>query len=170
MKTILITGMSGTGKSTVVTDLQSLGYKAVDLDCDPFSVWVDAEEDPAYPDNEVAPGKDWVWHEERVRELLAAQDTELLFVSGCASNMSKFYPSFEHVVLLTAPAFTIVERLQTREGNTYGRQPEELERVLRLQQAIEPLLRQKADLEIDTGIPGRSTAEWILRCLNFPTG
>src|SRR5262249_26948921 len=103
MKTILITGMSGTGKSTVILDLQSRGYKAVDLDCDPFSVWIDAEEDPAYPDNEVAPGKDWVWHEGRVRELLAAQDTELLFVSGCASNMSKFYPDFEHVVLLTAP-------------------------------------------------------------------
>jgi len=163
MKAILITGMSGTGKSTVILDLQARGYKAIDLDNDPFSIWVDAEEDPAYPDNEVRPGKDWVWDEERVRELLATRDTELLFVSGCASNMSKFYSSFAHVVLLTAPASTIVERLQTREGNIYGRSPEELERVLRLQQTIEPLLREKADLEIDTSTPHPSTAESILR-------
>lgn len=165
MKTILITGMSGTGKSTVILDLQTLGHKAFDLDSDAFSIWVDAEEDPDDSDNEVAPGKDWVWHEQRVRELLSAhtQGTEPLFVSGCASNMRKFYPDFDHIILLTAPASTIIQRLQTRQNNTYGRSAEELARVLSLQQTIEPLLRQKADLEIDTSIPGRSTADLILR-------
>lgn len=163
MKTILITGMSGTGKTTVILDLQNRGYKAVDLDSDAFSIWVDAEPDPAYPDNEVQPGKDWVWDEQRIHELLAIRDTDLLFVSGCASNMPKFYQSFEHVVLLTAPASTIVGRLQTREGPAYGRSSEEVDRVLRLQQTIEPLLRQRADLEIDTSIPHPPTAELILR-------
>ncbi|MBN9385496.1 MAG: AAA family ATPase [Chitinophagaceae bacterium] len=159
---VLITGMSGTGKSTVILDLQSRGYKAIDLDNDTFSIWVDAEADPTYPDNEVSPGKDWVWNEPRVHELLAIRDTELLFVSGCASNMSKFYPSFQHIILLTAPASTIVARLQTREGNTYGRSSEEVARVLRLQQIIEPLLRRAADLEIDTSISHPSAVELIL--------
>lgn len=32
MRRILITGMSGTGKSTVIEHLGSMGFKAVDLD------------------------------------------------------------------------------------------------------------------------------------------
>jgi len=45
MKRILITGMSGTGKSTVIEQLATLGYKAVDLDNDEFSEWVDVDPD-----------------------------------------------------------------------------------------------------------------------------
>ncbi|HWK07861.1 MAG TPA: AAA family ATPase [Puia sp.] len=167
MKTVLITGMSGTGKSTIILDLQSRGYKAIDLDGDTFSIWVDADVDPAYPDNEVKPGKDWVWHEKRVRELLSVQDAELLFVSGCASNMSKFYQSFEYIVLLTAPAPIIVQRLNLRQGAAYGSSPQEVARVLRLRQTIEPLLRRVADLEINTSIPNQSTVELILRHLGL---
>ena len=37
MKRILLTGMSGTGKSTLISELAARGYKAVDVDCDEFS-------------------------------------------------------------------------------------------------------------------------------------
>ena len=36
MKQVLITGMSGTGKSTVVRALAARGYRAIDLDCDHY--------------------------------------------------------------------------------------------------------------------------------------
>lgn len=155
--------MSATGKSTVITGLSSLSYKAVDLDSEAWSIWVNAAADPAYPDNEVQPGKDWVWNEPRVLELLSTLDTDLLFLSGCASNMDKFYSYFDHIVLLTAPDDVIIQRLSQRQGTAYGRTDEEVARVLRLKQSIEPLLREGADLEIDTSIPGRSIVELILR-------
>lgn len=41
MKRILLTGMSGTGKSTVICELAALGYKAVDADSDEYSEWVE---------------------------------------------------------------------------------------------------------------------------------
>jgi hypothetical protein len=139
------------------------GYHAADLDTAAFSTWVDAAPDPEFPDNEVKPGKDWVWHEERVSTLLSGNSSELLFVSGCASNMAQFYPYFAHTILLTAPDAVIVQRLQSRSGAAYGQSPEEIARVLRLKQDIEPLLRKGADLEIDTSLPRASVIELILR-------
>lgn len=160
---VLITGMSGTGKTTIVRDLSSRGYTAVDLDSDAYSMWITAAPDPGDPDNEVKPGQDWVWREDRVRALLSQHDDGPLFVSGCASNMTRFIASFDLIVLLTAPDAVIVQRLGSRQGPAYGQSPEEVARVLRLRQTVEPHLRQIAGLEIDTSDPAQSAAALLLR-------
>src|SRR5579884_3927144 len=114
MKRILLTGMSGTGKSTVIAELAARGYKAVDADCDEFSQWVEVigDADTSAPTVEV--GRDWVWREDRIQDLLSNEDSDVLFLSGCAENMPKFFPRFDSIVLLSAPADVIVERLRTR--------------------------------------------------------
>ena len=161
MKRILLTGMSGTGKSTVIVELVSRGYKAIDLDRDEFSEWVsiDPDSDPLTPE----PGKDWVWREERVQQLLSMEDTDILFVSGCAENMRLFFPQFDHVILLSASPEIITERLVTRTNNSFGKQPDQLARVLTLQQTVEPLLRKAATHEIDTSAPLDDVAGKVLR-------
>jgi len=164
VKRVLITGMSGTGKSTVVRALSARGYRAVDLDCDDYSEWVVVTDDSQQPGTPVEPDKDWVWREERVQELLSTDDTEALFVSGCASNMGKFRGQFDHVILLSAAAPIIVCRLQTRESNQYGKQSDQQERVLSLIETVEPLLRRSADYEIDTGGTSREdTVDQVLQ-------
>ncbi|ASZ12845.1 hypothetical protein CK934_18725 [Chitinophaga sp. MD30] len=67
--------------------------------------------------------------------------------------MEKFLDQFDHVILLTAPDEVIVQCLQTRSGTAYGQSKEEIARVLRLKHEIEPLLREGADLEINTDMP-----------------
>ena len=64
--------------------------------------------------------------------------------------MGKFLPQFDHVILLSAPADVIVERLGTRTNNSYGKRPGEVARVLGLLETVEPLLRNAAGHEIDT--------------------
>jgi hypothetical protein len=59
------------------------------------------------------PGLDWVWREDRIQDLLSTADANVLFLGGCAPNQGKFYPQFDHIILLTAPASLIVERLST---------------------------------------------------------
>lgn len=130
--------MSGTGKSTTILELQALGYQAVDLDNEIFSMWYD---------------DDWVWNEGRVAELLS-KNTGVLFISGCASNMPRFYPKVDHVVLLIAPNDVMVQRLKSRTGNAYGQTPEQIKRVLHLKKTIEPLLKKRADFMIDTSFSG----------------
>jgi shikimate kinase len=150
--------MSGTGKSTLIGELAARGYKAVDADAGEWSEWVDVPGDP----DPVRAGQDWVWREDRMQHLLATEDADVLFVSGCASNQGKFRAQFDHVVLLSAPAWLLTERLTTRTTNPYGKHPDEVARVLRLQQTVEPLLRRGASLEVDTSAPVDQVVETIL--------
>jgi shikimate kinase len=156
MKRILLTGMSGTGKSTVIRALAERGYKAVDSDSDEWSVWAD---DPLQPNTE----PDWIWREDRIQGLLSNENADALFISGCKTNQGKFYPQFDHIVLLSAPADLIIERLTTRTTNPYGKRPEDLAQVLRYLETVEPLLRCGATLEIDTSDPLDQVVQTILR-------
>jgi len=159
MTRVLLTGMSAVGKSTVVHELVARGYAAADADENELSELVDV------PDSEltgVGGGQDWVWREDRIAEILAL-NVDLLFLSGCASNQGRFYPQFDHIILLSAPAPVIVERLATRTTNPFGKEPDQVARVLALIETIEPMLRASADLEIDTTAPLDDVVDAILR-------
>jgi dephospho-CoA kinase len=147
MTRVLITGMSATGKSTVTTELSARGYDAVDLDTPEWSHWIDSD-----PLDTLTPskGKDWVWREDRVRELLSAPRERPLFVSGCAENMERLFPWIDRIVLLSAPRWMILERLVQRGAGAYGHLQEERENVVALISTVEPLLRRSADIEIVT--------------------
>jgi len=93
---------------------------------------------------------DWVWREDRMQDLLGAEDADALFLSGCAENMGRFVPQFDHIILLSAPAEAIVARLAARTRNAYGSRPDQVARVLSLMETVEPLLRCIAGYEIDT--------------------
>jgi dephospho-CoA kinase len=152
MKRILVTGMSGTGKSSVIGALAARGYKAIDADSDAWSEWAPYVAIPDLPE-QGEPALEWVWRADRIRDLLMTEDAALLFVGGCASNMGQFYGQFDHVVLLSAPTPVIVRRLAARTNNTYGQRPEELARILGHIETVEPLLRRRATREIDTAMP-----------------
>jgi dephospho-CoA kinase len=160
MKRILITGMSGTGKSSVIQELVARGYRAHDLDTSEWSEWIDAD-----PSDVLTPtrGKDWVWREDRVRALLSRPEDGTLFISGCAENMAQLFPLIDVVILLSAPAATIMERLRARSPGSYGSVAEERRRVNDLISTIEPLLRKSADYEIDTRRSIHATVDEILR-------
>ena len=160
MKRILLTGMSGTGKSTVIRELTARGHKAIDTDSDEWSEWVIAPVDPNTSDTAEEP--DWIWREDRIQTLLSTEDADVLFVSGCKSNQGKFYPWFDQIVLLSAPVELIVERLATRTTNSYGKDPDEIAQVQGYLQSVEPLLRHDASLVIDTSAPLDQVVETVL--------
>jgi methionine synthase II (cobalamin-independent) len=151
MKRILLTGMSGVGKSTVIQQLKAQGNRAVDLDDPEWSEWIDSAD--AEGPSPLLPGKDWVWREDRVSNLLASDDADVLFVSGCASNQGKFHDQFDSIVLLSAPAPVMVRRLTSRGPGAYGEHPAEVARSLAFKETIEPRLRSVASVEIDTTAP-----------------
>jgi shikimate kinase len=162
MKRVLITGMSGTGKSSVIQELAARGHQAHDLDTPEWSEWIDADPSDALTP---AQGKDWVWREDRVRALLSQPADGTLFIGGCAENMGRLFPLIDVVILLSAPVATIMERLRTRSPGSYGSVEEERRRVEDLISTIEPLLRKSADHEVDTRRSIQATVDEILRSL-----
>jgi len=151
VKRVLLTGMSGTGKSSVVRELATRGFKAVDTDdgwCEPT------------PDGRQR------WREDAIRALLATEDTGVLFVAGCEENQAQFHAQFDRIVLLSAPLGTLLERLAARTGNSYGKAPEELNRIRDDLETVEPLLRRVADHEIRTTIPLNEVVTAILRLVD----
>ncbi len=138
---VLITGMSGTGKSSAVRALARRGFTGVDTDTDEWSVWV-TDAQTGEPD--------WVWREDRLLDLLTRPRDRALFVSGCKSNQGALYPHFEHIVLLSAPPEVMLARVAARTDNPYGQRAEERALILEHLQVVEPLLRRRATLELNT--------------------
>jgi hypothetical protein len=148
MSKILVTGMSGTGKSSALAELGRRGYRVVDTD-DPG--WREYHED-AESSDELHRG-DWLWVEERISGLLDSDDGRSLFVQGCVRNQSKFYGRFDAVVLLSATAEVILDRVARRTTNNYGKTAVERAMILDDLARVEPLLRASCTHELDASRP-----------------
>ena len=142
-----MTGVSGTGKSSALAELGRRGYRVVDTD-DPG--WREYRE---YVEPSELHRGEWLWVEERMTELLDSDDGRSLFVQGCVRNQSKFYDSFDAVVLLSAPAAVILDRIARRATNNYGKTPVERAMILDDLARVEPLLRASCTHELDASRP-----------------
>jgi hypothetical protein len=67
------------------------------------------------------------------------------------------------IILLSAPAEILAERLASRTDNPYGKTPGELRRIFDDLRTVEPLLRKAADPEIRTTVPLGDVVTTVLR-------
>jgi shikimate kinase len=148
---VLITGMSGVGKSSLLAELARRGHRTVDTDYGDYHETVDGEQ---------------LWREDRIAALLAEDGSGPLFVQGTTRNQVVFYPRFDHIVLLSAPADVLVERLTKRTTNPYGKDPAEVAEILGYLETVEPLLREAATLDVVTTVPVGQVADIVVaHCL-----
>jgi len=96
---ILVTGISGVGKSTALTELARRGFTTVDTDYGPWIHVVDGEP---------------LWRQPMIDALLDRPRDTPLFVQGSVANQGRFYSRFDAVVLLSAPALRFEESCPDR--------------------------------------------------------
>ncbi len=164
MSRVLVTGISGTGKSSALAELGRRGCRVVDTD---RPGW---REYRAYvePTDELHRGE-WLWVEEEITGLLDSDDGRTLFVAGCVRNQSKFYDRFTAVVLLSAPADVILDRVARRTTNNYGKSPLERAMILDDLANVEPLLRAGCTHELDASRPLDEVVADLMAIASRPT-
>jgi dephospho-CoA kinase/GNAT superfamily N-acetyltransferase len=155
VKRVLLTGMSATGKSTIVRALAARGYKAIDAD----DGWT-----------EPLPDGTRRWREDAIGELLDTEDAQVLFLAGCEENQVRFLLRFDEVILLSAPRDALLSRLETRTENPFGKSLDERDRILRDLETVEPRLRAIADHEIRTTGSVDDAVRSILALVDTPFG
>jgi broad-specificity NMP kinase len=138
---VLVTGMSGTGKSTVLAELKRRGHRVIDTD-DPG--WI--------VEANTADGPEPMWDLDQIEAVIDDHRTGWLFIAGCVANQGAVYDRFDAVVLLSAPVDVILDRVANR-GNPFGSTAEDRTKIAKDLTAFERLLRTGADREIVTTAP-----------------
>lgn len=148
MRRIHLTGMSGAGKSTALAELARRGLAVVDADGPEHAEWS-------------AAAGGMVWREAAIEALLAEQRDVPLVVAGCVSNQGRFRAAFDAVVLLDAPAGVLLDRVEQRTGNSFGKRADERERIEQDIAHGVPLLRASCTHAIDATLPPGEVADAI---------
>lgn len=139
VRNYLIEGVSGTGKTTVATELQRRGYHVIHGDRqlaykgDPRTG--EPLDNAALEQNilDVAfRHKHHLWDIEMVKSLAADRSHPISFFCGGSRNFHQFIDLFDGVFVLDVDLETLKRRLADRPEDEFGGKPAEWEVVLRL--------------------------------------
>ena len=146
MKRILLTGMSGVGKSAVLERLAAEGILCIDLD----DGWMREAEGERLIDID------------GVRQFVRAHSAQPVVFAGCAVNQGRL--DADCVILLTASLQTMQKRIAGRR-NPFGKDPETWRKIAADKAEFEPVLRAKSDLVISTEQALEDTVRQVLDLL-----
>jgi hypothetical protein len=149
----LVEGLSGAGKSSVYEELIRRGYKAISTD----RAWKSS------PDPDTAHS---MWDPQRAVSELENPEPEVLFVCGSSRNRDRFLPYFTKTFNLRIDDDTMRRRLRERTNNDYGKQPEEVELMLRLNRSDE---KPAGAIDVDATQPLDQVVDELLRLADCRT-
>lgn len=155
-KSILITGISGSGKTAVSDALCEKGYSSHDIDDVPglFTMFDKRTNQPLIDqDNnnlEQVKNMIWVCNVERLQHLMTEEKNDIAFYCGNAENLSEIAPLFDIVILLKADDETIRHRLSSRTSNDFGKTSEIQDWILDSKENWENNIKKMNAIVIET--------------------
>ncbi len=146
VRNYLIEGVSGTGKTSVATELQERGYHVIHGDRElaykgdpktgePFDIPPFQEDDTDITFRH----RHHIWNGEKVQELLTDRTHAITFFCGGSRNFRHFIDAFDEVFVLDVDVATLRRRLTERPEDEFGGKPAEREFVLQLHATKEDL-------------------------------
>lgn len=154
MARIFITGISGTGKTTIYNELQKHGHRAISLDEYPaLCRWQNKAtgqivDYKAVLDKDFITSHEWICDTAKLKELLKEAD-DPVFVLGMAGNQEELLPLFDTVLLLACPPEIFIKRIMQRSDNDFGKEESAQEYILETYQEFEKRMIQRGAIRID---------------------
>ena len=159
MTLVLVSGLSGTGKSTVYRRLRELGFDAFGFDEDQFGEWFHRESGlpVSFPterhDSDGSADLEFTVHHDKIEGLAQRSTGRTVFLCGGAGHEFHFWQLLDLVIYLTVDDETLRRRLATRTDNGYGKTAEELDGILRANESFEASYRERGAVIIDAARP-----------------
>ncbi len=166
---IYITGVSGTGKTTLADELTRLGYLAISIDeVDGLCSWVhqktgekhggkDAEMTKEFVD-----AHDWVCDVDYLKRLLNTQDT-IGFVLGMATNETEVLPLFDKIILLQCSPAVFTKRIEDRTDNSFGKDKNVMQQIIKRAETYAEEMLAMGAIPVDTNRPVNEVANQVLQ-------
>jgi broad-specificity NMP kinase len=158
MRNYLIEGLSGTGKTSVCTELQRRGYHAIHGDRE---LAYQGDPETGEPTDSSA-HEHHIWDVAKVEALVANQDEAATFFCGGSRNFAKFIHLFDGVFVLEVDLDTLNWRLDERPDSEWGGgQPVDREFIVRLHRTKEDI--PQSAIVIDASAPIAHVVDEIVR-------
>ncbi len=173
-KTILITGMSGTGKSTIGKSLRAGGYTVHDIEIIPGMFETTdsrtGEVITEWNTNDLNQIKHLVFacSREKLSQLMEEETDRISFYCGTATNITDIVPLFDKVILLQASPDNVRHRLSTRETHDFARDPEMQDWIIEIKKSFEDSLTQLGAVVIDANGTLEETLTKVLSVTEKP--
>lgn len=173
MPLIYITGMSGSGKSSVLRELEALGYATYGVDELGYADWVDRQTGEIIPFSNDEDSVDihewyikhrWVLSKDRIGQLKKQVDADdkLAFLGGMSEGIDEVWRYFDKVFLLTTDIETIQERIANRTDNDFGKAPDEMAEIISALEPYETKCKKLGAISIDATQPLENVVDEIL--------
>ena len=170
MAIIYITGVEGSGKSTICKELMARGYAALDIDETGLSaryVKKTGERIKTLPPKDQLTAE---WYDERERMLPASDikrlgnqaNRTLLFLCGVTENFDEIKDLFTKIICLTLDETTTIYRVTNRLHHGYGKTAVELSRILSNRAIYEQKNKDYGSTMIDASQSVSRVAEIII--------
>jgi dephospho-CoA kinase len=167
-KKIFITGISGTGKTTIENTLNSNGIYSIGIDEWPnLCFWKNKTtgekvEYEAKLDKTFIDAHDWICDIKILKNLLE-QNERIIVVLGSSSNQNDFLNLFDKILLLQCKPETFIKRIIERKDNDFGKDKSAQELILSWYEEFENNLLKKGAVPINTDKPLKKVVENIMK-------
>lgn len=161
MPLIYISGVSATGKPTLLKALSQKGFKTYDTDDDKLAAWYSNRTgklahrpaNPADRTEEWYANHSWKLSKERVERIAERTDGRTVFMCGSTLSDIDVWNLFTKVICLTIDENTLKHRLLNRASSDWGKTPTEFNHVLKWRGPWEERSRRLGAVMVDATQP-----------------
>ena len=161
MSLFYITGVPGTGKTTIQKELTKRGYEAYDIDETGYGGPVNlatgqsASVPPIEERNlEWFDQHEWRVSRKAIEDLKKQSKNKVVYLCGTASTENLVWDLFDKVLYLNIDEATLRSRILSRNnGNDFGKSDDELQIILDRYSTAQVNLRNKAVTYVDASKP-----------------